>query len=54
MNKIACLLFFTFLSIFISACGGGGDEGPCDVPSDLAKDGSLCGDRAASERPGGR
>ena len=27
--------------------------GPCNVPSDTASDGSRCGDRAASERPGG-
>lgn len=27
--------------------------GPCNVPSDRASDGSLCGDRAASQRPGG-
>ncbi|MFD0987699.1 hypothetical protein [Methyloligella solikamskensis] len=27
--------------------------GPCNVPSDRASDGSRCGDRAASERPGG-
>ena len=27
--------------------------GPCKVPSDRAADGSRCGDRAASERPGG-
>lgn len=26
----------------------------CDVPSDTASDGSRCGGRAASERPGGR
>ncbi len=28
--------------------------GPCSVPSDRASDGSRCGDRAASERPGGK
>ena len=28
--------------------------GPCGVPSDTASDGSRCGGRAASERPGGR
>jgi len=27
--------------------------GNCNVPSDRAADGSRCGDRAASERPGG-
>ncbi|MGO8387590.1 hypothetical protein, partial [Rhizobium johnstonii] len=26
----------------------------CDVPSDRASDGSRCGDRAASEREGGK
>lgn len=26
----------------------------CDVPSDRASDGSRCGGRAASERPGGK
>lgn len=34
----------------LSACGGG----PCDYPDDIARDGSRCGDRAASVRPGGR
>ena len=29
-------------------------SGPCNVPSDRAADGSRCGDRAASVRPGGR
>ena len=28
--------------------------GNCDYPDDRAKDGSRCGDRAASVRPGGR
>jgi hypothetical protein len=28
--------------------------GPCNSPDDIAADGSRCGDRAASERPGGR
>jgi micrococcal nuclease len=32
--------------------GGGG--GPCNVPSDQASNGSSCGGRAASQRPGGR
>ncbi len=26
----------------------------CNVPSDTASDGSRCGGRAASERPGGK
>ncbi len=28
--------------------------GPCNYPDDRASDGSRCGGRAASERPGGR
>lgn len=38
----------------ISTGSGGGSSGRCDVPSDIAADGSRCGKRAASERPGGR
>jgi uncharacterized membrane protein YgcG len=34
--------------------GGGSSSGPCNVASDRASDGSLCGGRAASERSGGR
>jgi hypothetical protein len=37
----------------LAGCGGG-DEGICNVPTDVAKDGSLCGDRAASVKPGGK
>ena len=33
---------------------GSSAEGPCDTPDDIASDGSRCGGRAASERPGGR
>jgi hypothetical protein len=36
--------------LLISGCG----SGPCDYPDDRARDGSRCGDRAASVRPGGR
>ena len=36
----------------IAAASGG--SGGCNVPSDRAKDGSRCGNRAASVRPGGR
>jgi len=32
----------------------GCSSGPCDYPDDRARDGSRCGDRAASVRPGGR
>jgi hypothetical protein len=31
----------------------GGAGGPCRYPDDIAADGSRCGDRAASVRPGG-
>lgn len=34
--------------------GGGGGGGSCDVPSDIASNGSRCGGRAASEKSGGR
>lgn len=46
-----------FLVVSLLGCGGsiGSDEdSPCDVPSDRASDGSKCGDRASSERPGGK
>ncbi|MEH2100914.1 MAG: hypothetical protein V7K76_14410 [Nostoc sp.] len=33
---------------------GGTSSGVCNFPSDIARDGSRCGGRAASERPGGR
>jgi hypothetical protein len=46
---------------YVSSSGSGGgissssrSAGNCDRPSDLAADGSQCGGRAASERPGGR
>ncbi|MHC5615458.1 MAG: hypothetical protein ACYTXA_31950 [Nostoc sp.] len=29
-------------------------SGPCNVPDDIARDGSRCGGRAASVRPGGK
>jgi hypothetical protein len=34
--------------------GGEGSSGPCNSPDDRASDGSRCGGRAASVRPGGR
>jgi hypothetical protein len=44
-----------FLAVLISiaAMSSAVQAGSCNVPSDRAKDGSRCGDRAASERPGG-
>jgi hypothetical protein len=37
-----------------SSNGGGSSGGICNTPTDRARDGSLCGGRAASERKGGR
>ncbi|MBH8564440.1 hypothetical protein I8748_20015 [Nostoc sp. CENA67] len=34
--------------------GGSTSTGRCNTPNDIASDGSRCGGRAASERPGGR
>lgn len=46
-------LVFAFILLgsisFFSGCSG-----QCDYPDDRARDGSRCGDRAASVRPGGR
>ena len=47
---ITVLLLTTFAAtLSLQSCHGG----PCHEPSDRASDGSRCGDRAASERPGG-
>ncbi len=40
---IMCLLSFATIA-----------NAACNVPSDTASDGSRCGGRAASERPGGK
>lgn len=39
----------------LSGSSGSGrtQGGPCMTPDDIARDGSRCGDRAASEKPGG-
>ena len=42
--------FFIFCFFSLTSC----TRGPCDYPDDRARDGSRCGDRAASVRPGGR
>jgi hypothetical protein len=47
--KYTQLAFLTAM-LLMSGCG----SGPCDYPDDRARDGSRCGDRAASVRPGGR
>jgi hypothetical protein len=59
LNKKGVAMFnikrLTFLLVLIlsvpvlQSCHGG----PCHEPSDRASDGSRCGGRAASERPGG-
>ncbi|MDG4903215.1 hypothetical protein P9279_22145 [Mesorhizobium sp. WSM4962] len=36
-----------------SGAGSGGYQGNCATPGDTAADGSSCGGRAASVRPGG-
>ena len=46
---VSVVVVFLF-PIFLSAASAG----RCDYPSDIARDGSRCGDRAASVRPGGR
>ena len=43
-----------FILITLVATFSSWSSGPCDYPDDRAKDGSRCGDRAASVRPGGR
>lgn len=50
LQKLLLKITFAFvLTSSLSACSGN-----CDYPTDRAKDGSICGDRAASVRPGGR
>jgi hypothetical protein len=52
INKIKILFYILILSttsLSLQSCHGG----PCHEPSDRASDGSRCGGRAASERPGG-
>ena len=41
------------LAALLAAVSTSAIAGPCNVPSDRASDGSRCGDRAASEKPGG-
>jgi len=55
LPRAAVLTTFLF-SFLLAGCGVGTNNGdnPCQVPSDRASDGSLCGDRAASVKPGGK
>ena len=49
LKLLTTIIFIFVLTSSLSACSGN-----CDYPTDRAKDGSICGDRAASVRPGGR
>jgi hypothetical protein len=49
LKPLTTIVFTFVLTSSLSACSGN-----CDYPTDRAKDGSICGDRAASVRPGGR
>ncbi|MFM6073880.1 MAG: hypothetical protein ACKPGN_08140 [Dolichospermum sp.] len=45
------------ICLMITSCSGGtssNTSGRCNSPDDRAADGSRCGGRAASVRPGGR
>ena len=52
-----CLLIYIFSAMILSSCVGGSSSntssGRCQNPDDRASDGSRCGGRAASVRPGG-
>ncbi len=47
--KTYLLLFTTLVSLAASAA----QAGNCTYPTDIAADGSRCGDRASTVRPGG-
>ena len=48
--KFGLAILFFLYSLTLASCS----SGQCDYPDDRARDGSRCGDRAASVRPGGR
>ena len=50
MKKLTLSILALALTVMIAAPAMAGN---CDNPSDSAADGSRCGGRAASERPGG-
>ena len=50
ISQLSRCLLGTFFVLILHGCG----SGPCNYPDDRARDGSRCGDRAASVRPGGR
>lgn len=49
MKKWILVLAFALMTI-----SSGASAGNCDYPWQTAKDGSRCGNRAASVRPGGK
>lgn len=49
-KRIALVISLAFL---VASCSGNA-SGRCDNPGDTASDGSRCGGRSASSRPGGR
>lgn len=49
-NAVRSVFIISFLGLIPLV----GCSGQCDYPDDRARDGSRCGDRAASVRPGGR
>ena len=46
-------LICVFTAIILTSCEGGSSSNGCQNPDDRASDGSRCGGRAASVRPGG-
>lgn len=44
----------TIAALLIVASTLPANAGPCNSPNDRASDGSRCGGRSSSERPGGR
>lgn len=53
VGTIALVVVAGGIAYALSKRSDSDDDGPCRVPSDIASDGSRCGDRAASVRPGG-
>jgi hypothetical protein len=47
------LLGVILSGLIVTSCSGNISSNVCQNPSDRASDGSLCGGRAASVRPGG-
>ncbi|HCQ22547.1 MAG: hypothetical protein ACK4V0_14660 [Aphanizomenon sp.] len=47
------LLGIILIGLIVTSCSGGTSSNTCQNPDDRASDGSRCGGRAASVRPGG-